>query len=337
MTGSLTVVATLPVPPGNITLLADGRIILSLHQFDDPDMCVAELVDGGLRPFPNGPGSDRIEFESVLGIQADANGHVWMLDNGNRNQVLPKLVAWDTGADRLARVIYLPPPITHADSFINDVAVDLTHNVVFISDPIQAGSAIIRVDLATGEATRILQGHVSVVPEDMDLVIDGTAVQLQIEDGSFIRPHLGVNGIVLDARNEWLYFCPMHSTSMYRARTEDLCNLELSGAALEERVERYSDKPICDGISIDVNDNVYVGDLVANGVGVIKADRSYQLLVVDEKLAWTDSLSFGPDGFLYCDSNQLHRSGILNAGTDAWAPPYHIIRLQPLAPGVAGR
>lgn len=317
--------------------MPDGRIFLSLHQFHDPDVCVCELVDGVLQPFPSGTGANLIGFASVLGIQADANGHVWMLDNGNRNQLLPKLVAWDTRADRLARVIYLPPPITHADSFINDVAVDLTHNVVFISDPIQAGSAIIRVDLATGLATRILQGHQSVIPEDLDLIIDGTPVQLQHEDGSFFRPHLGVNGIVLDARDEWLYFCPMHSTSMYRARTVDLCSAELSGAELAERVERYSDKPICDGISIDRDDNLYVGDLAANGVGVIKADRSYEVLIADERLAWTDSLSFGADGYLYCDSNQLHRSGVLNAGTEAWRPPYHIIRLQPLAPGVVGR
>ena len=291
--GALTVVASLSVPPGNITVSRDGRIFLILHQFHDPQDCVCELVDGALRPFPRGPGAGRLGFASVLGIQIDANDQVWMLDNGTQSRFLPKLVAWDTRENRLAKVIYLPPPLTHSDSFVNDVAIDLTRNVVYISDSIQAGSAIIRVDLGTGLATRILQGHVSVVPEDLDLVIDGMPVQIR-RDGALIRPHLGVNGIVLDAANEWLYFCPMHSTSMYRARSADLSNPELSDEELGERVERYSDKPICDGISIDRDDNLYVGDLAANGVGVIKADRSYELLIADEKLAWDRLVQLRP-------------------------------------------
>ena len=338
LSDSLAVVTSLPVPPGNITLTPEGRIFLSLHQFYNPKMSVAELVNGSLEPFPSGSEAQLIAFESVLGIQTDANGYVWMLDNGNQNQSLPKLVAWDTRQNQLARVIYLPPPITLNNSFINDLAIDSTRNAIYISDPIQGPeSALIRVDLNTGLAMRILQGHQSVIPEDIDLIIDGVAVQIQQPDGTVIRPHLGVNGIILDAQNEWLYFCPMHSTSMYRVKSADLCNPYLSDAELAERVERYSDKPICDGISIDQDNNLYVGDLAANGVGVIKPDRSYQLLVTDEKLAWTDSFSFGPDGYLYCDCNQLHRSAPLNGGEDTSSPPYYILRLQPLAPGVVGR
>ncbi|MGK7926635.1 MAG: L-dopachrome tautomerase-related protein [Spirulina sp.] len=335
---SLEVVAALPVPPGNITLIPDGRLFLSLHQFYNPTRAVAELVDGELQAFPTGSGARAIAFESVLGIQADAQGWVWMLDNGDQNRSLPKLVAWDTQQNQLARVIYLPPPITRSDSFINDLAIDLTHNTIYISDPVAGPeAALIRVDLNTGLAQRILQGHQSTIPEDLDLIVDGVPVQIQQPDGTFIRPHLGVNGLVLDARDEWLYFCPMHGTSMYRAKSADLCNLDLSDAELASRVERYSDKPICDGISIDRENNLYVGDLAAQGIGVIQSDRSYQLLVTDEKLTWTDSFSFGPDGYLYCDCNQLNHSAPLNKGENTSSPPYYILRLKPLALGVVGR
>ncbi len=338
LSNSLAVVAELTVPPGNITFTSEGRTFLSLHQFYNPEVAVAELVDGHLQPFPTGDDAQLISFDTVLGIQADANDYVWMLDNGNQNQSLPKLVAWDTRQNRLARVIYLPPPITLSNSFINDLAIDLSRNVIYISDPIQGQEpALIRVDLNTGLAQRILQGHQSVIPENKDLIIDGVAVQVQQPDGTFVRPHLGVNGLVLDAENEWLYFCPMHSNSMYRVKSADLCNPYLSDAELAQRVERYSDKPICDGISIDRENNLYVGDLTANGVGVIKCDRSYQLLITDEKLSWTDSFSFGSDGYLYCDCNQLHRSAPLNRGQNTSSPPYYILRLQPLASGVVGR
>lgn len=338
MTDPLTVVAELSVPPGNVTLLPDGRFFLSLHQFGDPEHRVCELVDGELVPFPSGPGSGSIGLEGVLGIQADRDGLVWMLDNGRQSAALPKLVAWDTNRDRLARVIYLPIPISAADSFVNDLMIDLDRGMIYVSDPIQETSAIIRIDLATGQATRMLEGHESVVPEDEDLIIDGVPVTIRQPDGTVIRPHLGVNGIALDARNEWLYLSPMHSTGMYRVRCDDLCDPDLGKEALVERVERYSDKPICDGISIDRDDNLYVGDLAANGIGVIRAaDRSYELWIADERLSWTDSFSFGADGLLYCNCNQLHRSPALNGGVAAWSPPYYIFRLEPLAPGVAGR
>lgn len=335
---SLTVVASLPISPGNITLTPDNRIFFSLHQFYNPDIPVAELVNGLIQPLTITPDSSEISFASVLGIQADANGLLWILDNGNQSELTPKLVAWDTNSNQIARVIQLPLPITLSNSFVNDLAIDLERKVIYISDPI-AGveSALIRVDLKTGLATRLLQGHVSVIPEDLDLIIDGTPVQIRQADGSMFRPHLGVNGLVLDPQNEWLYYCPMHGTSMYRAQSADLSNPDLSADELASRVERYSDKPICDGISIDSDHNLYLGDLATNKLGIIKSDRSYQTLETDQKLSWIDSFSFGADGYLYFNCDQLHLSAPLNGGEDNSQAPYQIWRMEPLAPGFAGR
>ncbi|MDJ0596874.1 MAG: L-dopachrome tautomerase-related protein [Pleurocapsa sp. MO_226.B13] len=333
-----TIVASLPISPGNITLTPDNRIFVSLHQFYNPEFPVAELVEGNLVPLTVSLEAQKIEFASVLGIQADANGYLWILDNGNQSQLLPKLVAWDIRQERLVRVIYLPPPITLSNSFVNDLAIDLTHDVIYISDPIAGTeSALIRVDLKTGLATRILQGHISVIPEDMDLLVDGVPVQIKQADGSLIHPQLGVNGLVLDFQNEWLYYCPMHGSSMYRARSADLSNPNLSADELAQKVERYSQKPICDGISIDRHNNIYLGDLAVNGLGVIRPDRAYEVLLTDKKLAWIDSFSFGVDGYLYFNCDQLHLSAPLNAGKDVSAPPYNILRFKPLASGFVGR
>lgn len=334
---TLSVVAALDLAPGNLTLGADGRLFLSLHQFHDPQHCVCELVDGALVPYPAGPGTELFAFHSVLGIQIDAEGVLWMLDNGDRNHALPKLVGWDTKQDRLHRVFYLPEPVTTPDSFINDLVVDLSLQMIYISDPIQETSAVIRVDMTTGLSTRLLQGHKSVIPENMELFVGDTPVRIRLEDGSMIRPRLGVNGIALDAKNEWVYLSPMHAGSMYRVRSADLADLTLGEAELGDRVEWYSEKPICDGITIDRANNLYVGDLAAGGVGVIRSDKSYELLVIDERLGWTDSFSFGPDGGMYVDCNQLNRSAFLNGGEEASAPPYYILRIEPLAKGVVGR
>jgi sugar lactone lactonase YvrE len=298
---------------------------------------------GGLKPFPNtawaeGRASESVALDSVLGLQSDSQGIVWMLDNGMRSQVTPKLVAWDSRQNRLQHIIYLPPPITVASSFLNDLAVDEKHRAIFIADP-AAGSnaAIIVVDMDTGHARRVLQGHASVLPEELDLFVDGQPVQVKQADGTVTRPRVGINPIALDSHAEWLYFGPMHGRSMYRVRTRDLLDPYFSTAMLNERVERYSDKPICDGISIDSDNNIYVTDIANNAVGVIDSNGKYRILYRDEKLSWPDAFSFGPDGKLYTVVNQLHKSAFLNGGEMAAKPPFYIFRMDPLAAGMVGR
>jgi hypothetical protein len=94
---------------------------MSQHQFCEPKYSVVERHDdNSLTPFPNKQLNDRtspsdLKLDSVLGIRTDANGVVWMLDNGMRSGVAPKPVGWDTKADKLHRVIYLPIPVAPND------------------------------------------------------------------------------------------------------------------------------------------------------------------------------------------------------------------------------
>jgi sugar lactone lactonase YvrE len=340
----LQVVREIAQGPGNLTITPDGQIIVSLHQFYAPSMAAA-LVDpqGGLKPFPNdawaeGRASESVALDSVLGLQSDSQGVVWMLDNGMRSQITPKLVAWDTQQKRLQRVIYLPPPITVKSSFLNDLAVDEKHRAIYIADP-AAGSnaAIIVVDIDTGHARRVLQGHKSVLPEELDLFVDNQPVQVKQADGTTTRPRVGINPIALDSRAEWLYYGPMHGHSMYRVRTRDLLDPYFSAAMLNKQAERYSDKPICDGISIDKDNNIYVTDIANNAVGVIDITGKYRILYRDEKLSWPDAFSFGPDGKLYTVANQLHKSAMLNGGKTTARPPFLVFRLDPLTTGQPGR
>ncbi|MGH8643908.1 MAG: L-dopachrome tautomerase-related protein [Gammaproteobacteria bacterium] len=336
--------ARLDAAPGNITVTFDGRIITSLHQFYSPAYSVVELgEDGSLKPFPNAQFNDRTErthdfrLDSVLGIRADSEGIVWMLDNGLRSQVVPKLVGWDSKHDKLHRVIELPPPATPPDAFVNDFAIDPKRNAIYIADPAGGSdAALIIVDLKTNRTRRVLQGHHSVIPEPVDLIIDGRPVQIKKEDGTIHRPRLGVNPITIDTKNEWVYFGPMSGMSLYRVRAEDLANEQLNEILLADRVQRYSSKPICDGISIDKSNNIYLGDLAANAIGVITPDRKYIRLVQSSDLSW-DSFSFGPQGELYAVVNRLHRSAVLNAGEALSKTPYFVLRVKAYDNGVPGR
>jgi sugar lactone lactonase YvrE len=344
-TPAFDIVARLDQGPGNVTVTGEGRVILSQHPFYEPAYSVVELKGTDtLVPFPNRELNDRsrpaadLRLDSVLGIRAAPDGVVWMLDNGLRGGLTPKLVGWDTRADRLHRVIHLPPPIAPKDQFVNDFAVDPDHRRIFISDPAGgANAALIVVNLDTGAARRVLQGHASVMPENVDLVIDGRPVQVKDDSGNLVRPHIGVNPITEDLRNEWVYFGSMHGHGLYRVRAADLGDEALAPEALALRVERYADKPVSDGISIDKEGNLYLGELAENAIGVIPADRKYRRLGQGPNLSWVDSFSFGPQGELYAVVNRLHRSAVLNGGENLSRPPYFLIQVHALSSGMAGR
>ncbi len=330
---TLEIVAKLDTGPGNITVTPAGKIVVSLHQFYGHDLRVASIDDNGqLIPF-----ATAANVNSVLGLQADAEGIVWLLDNAMRGGTTRRLVAWDPSEEGLVADIDLTK-VTTAQSFLIDLAVDPVRTTVYIADP--AGgtdAAIIVVDVVRSAARRVLQGHKSVIPEDIDLVIGGSPVRILADDGSEIRPRVGINPIAIDKDGEWLYYGPMHGRSMYRIRTADLRNGELAPDDLAVRAERWSDKPICDGISIDNAGNVYLGDLANNAIGVIGPDRRYQQLIADPRLSWVDAFSYGADGYLYAVVNQLHRSAVLNGGESATKPPYLIVKFKPLSGGTIGR
>lgn len=329
----LNVVAELAKGPGNITVTAAGQIILSLHQFYNHDVRVA-VINGNAQLVPF---AAEANVNSVLGLQADAGGVVWLLDNAMRDGSNRRLVGWHASENRLVADIDLND-FTNDQSFLNDLAVDPARNTVYIADPAGgADAAIIVVDVAHGNARRVLKGHPSVTPEDIDLVIDGTPVRIRADDGSEIHPRVGINPIAIDKNGEWLYYGPMHGRSMYRVRTADLRNSKLTPQDLAGRVERWSDKPICDGISIDNAGNLYLGDLANNAIGVIGTDRKYRILIADPRLSWVDAFSFGHDGYLYTVANQLHRSAVLNGGKSATKPPYLVLKFKPISEGTTGR
>jgi sugar lactone lactonase YvrE len=338
----LEVVATLTQGPGNVAVTPAGRIILSQHQFYSPELRVVELLkDGRTVPFPNerwarAPGADGIGLNSVLGIRSDRNGVVWMLDNGGK---VPRVVAWDTRKNQLHRIISIAAPATRPGSFHNDLAVDLENGALYLADfGGDRGPAIVVVDLKTGAARRVLEGHSSVQPEDIATVIEGRPPRQKQPDGSLKDARVGLNPITIDTRSEWVYYGGMHSDDLWRVRTRDLRNAKLSGEELGRRVQRHGTKAPSDGISIDGAGNVYVTDITRKAIGVTSSEGTYQVLVQhDEHLAWPDGISAGPNGWMYATVNKLNRSAALNGGDNLSEPPYYVIRFRPLGTAVVGR
>ena len=326
-------------PPGNLAIAPDGRMFMSVHEFYGPELRVVEVMpDGSTKPYPTeawarAPQDDGDGLRGVLGLRVDRTGILWMLDSQGEGQT-GRVVAWNTKTENLHAIYYIGQPAARATSFLNDLAVDLEHGAIYISDPGDgANSAIIVIDLETGRARRVLEGSEFTVPEDTPMIIDGREVLL---GGNPAK--IGINPITIDPTNTWVYFAPMTSSSMYRARTADLLDESLSDDALATRVERYGDKVISDGSTVDTEGNVYITAMTDNAIGVTRPDGTYDVLYQsDEDLPWPDGFSVGVDGYIYATVNELHRSPVLNDGTDASLGTYRIIRFPALAPAINGR
>lgn len=325
-------------PPGNIAIGPDGRLFMSVHEFyGHPTRIVEVFEDGSVKPYPTDawahpPEGDGPGLQGVLGLNADREGILWMLDGQGDGQS-GRIVGWDTKAEQLHKIIYLAPPVTVPSSFLNDLAVDRENEAIYITDTGSAEtSALIVVDLTTGRSRRVLQGSDFTRPEDLDMVIDDKVVTLGDAPAK-----IGANPITIDPTNSWVYFAPMTATAMYRVRTTDLLNESLDDAALAGLVERYGDKPISDGSTVDGAGNVYITSITEDAVGVTKADGSYEILYQQDDMSWPDGFAFGPDGYVYVTINELHRSPVLNGGEDGTLGEFKIMRFPSLASGTSGR
>ncbi|MEL6465729.1 MAG: L-dopachrome tautomerase-related protein [Pseudomonadota bacterium] len=326
-------------PPGNLAIGPDGRMFMSVHEFYDPDLRVVEVMpDGSTKPYPTddwarAPNDDGDGLRGVLGLRADRTGVLWMLDGQGDGQT-GRVVGWNTNTEELHAIYYVGQPAARATSFLNDLAVDLENNAIYISDTGDgANSAIIVIDMDTGRARRLLEGSAFTVPEDTPMIIDGREIKL---GGNPAK--IGINPITVDPTNTWVYFAPMTADSMYRVRTSDLLDETLGDEDLAARVERYGDKVISDGSTVDAEGNVYITAMTDNAIGVTKPDGSYEVLFrSDEDLPWPDGFSMGVDGYVYATINELHRSPVLNGGEDTSLGTYRIVRFPALGTAVSGR
>jgi sugar lactone lactonase YvrE len=346
-TDGLEIVAEFPAehPPGNIAITPQGKLIMSQHQFYGAPWRVVEVEPNqsdrnvSVIPFPNQvwsslPNQQGIGLNGVLGLRSDRDGIVWILDGIGKEGQPGKIVAWDTINKELDQVIYLPQPIITDNSLLNDLAVDLDHDAIYITDTASGDqAALIVVDLKTGFARRVLQGDVSTRAEDIPMVIGDRTITLAGKPAK-----VGANPITVDPKNEWVYYAPMSGKSLYRISTKDLLNESLTAKELSTKVQRYGDKPICDGITIDGAGNVYITSITDNAIGFVAPNGKYKTLFQSDRLlSWTDGMAFSADNYIYVTVSQLQNSPPLNNGENTFQPPFYLVRFPALASGKVGR
>ena len=97
------------------------------------------------------------------------------------------------------------------------------------------------------------------------------------------------------------------------------------------------EKPLSDGISIDSAGGVLITDVEHGAVVRRTPGGQLETLVKDKRIRWGNSISFGPDGFVYIADSALPHQMLQSKAHMAEAAPYYLFRFKPAIAGVAGQ
>lgn len=323
-----------PEPIGNVAVSASGRIFFTVHPESRPrGNKLLEYVDGASVPYPDIQRQAEL-FDTVLGVAIDRYNRMWTIDHGNHGTRAARLVGLDLDNGDVIHDHRLPPEIAPAGSFLQDLQVSADGRTIIIADASfwLKRPAIIVYDVESATARRVLESHPVVSAEDYVIRNDEHEMSFF---GGLLTLRGGIDGIALDT--EWLYFAALSGSGLYRVRLRDLRDEKLPESQLAKRVENFSVKPLSDGLSVDVEGNVYITDVEHRAIFVVGADRKPQTLLRSGDIRWPDALSFGPDGWLYVADSALSEVILQSQEHIRSQGPYRIFRFKPGIEGTPGQ
>jgi sugar lactone lactonase YvrE len=322
-------------PIGNVAVSRDGRVFFTVHPESRPrGNRLLEWIAGAAVPFPSGTVQPHL-FNTVLGVVIDRHERLWTIDHGNHGFGTARLLAFDLTNGNVLHDHEFRQQIAPPGSLLQDLAVSADGETVFIADASlwRKQPAIVVYDVSTRQARRVLESHASVSAENFVVRTPGRKMTFL---AGLVDLKAGVDGITVDASGEWLYYGAINQSGLYRVRTSDLRNPIMPARQLEDLIERFSDKPLSDGLSTDKAGNIYVTDVEHGAVALVDPQRSMTTLVRSSRIRWADDLSFGPDGWLYIADSALAEQ-ILQTNDHIRAHgPYSIFRIRTGAEGIPG-
>ena len=320
-----------------VTVSEDGRIFVNFPRWtEDTAVSVAELRDGRLVPFPDAEWnawrnarkdevSAKDHWVCVQSVVADAQGNLWVLDPAAPAMAAvvkdgPKLVAIELKTNRPGRIIAFDESVAPQGSYLNDVRFSPDGATAYLTDSGVKGALVV-VDIASGRARRVLDGHPSTQP-DKSVVVTYGGRPLRRPDGRGVE--FAADGIALSADGTTLYWQAIKGKTLYSIPTEALRAAAAGGGDPAEQVAVVGENGPADGLLISrhdgrmyitspQDDSVKVRDLAAPG-------SKPTTLLQDGRLRWPDTFAEGSDGTIYFTTSHIQDSAFFKPGAPAALP-----------------
>ncbi len=323
-------VADLPLPPGNIAVADNGDVFFTFHPEASPSINVAKLVEGQAQAFPSMDwqpgGSEPLAFNEVLSVRIDKKQRLWILDNGKHGLDKVRLFAFNIeSGEMLKRFTFTRAEFT-LGSHANDFQISNDGRFIIISDASILGKspALVVYDVENKSARRVLELHESVVAGSFEPIVQGRKMTIF---GLFtVNP--GVDGLVLDHTNEFLYYASISADQLYRIPYKALINQELPADQLAAQVEAVGEKTMTDGMAMDADNNVYLSDLEHSAIVRRSPEGVLETLLKSASIRWPDGFSNGPNGMMYFTCSSLHQVIAQSSEDIANKGPYQIYKFE---------
>jgi sugar lactone lactonase YvrE len=335
-----------------VTVARDGRVFVSFPRWtEDTPVSVAELgKDGSIAPFPSDEWNawrnarkDEMSagdhFVCVQSVVADGEGNVWVLDPAAPAQGYvvkggPKLVEIDLRTNKVARVIHFDEEAAPQGSYLNDVRFSPDGRHAFITDS-GAQGAILVLDLQSGKARRMLDGHPSTQPEK-GVVVHADGHELRRPDGRGVE--FASDGIALSPDGKTLYWQAIKGHTLYSVPTQALLSTKAGEKQVEADVRKVGQNGVADGLMIGRADGrMYITSPEDDSVKVrdLKGGGDPTILLGDKRLRWPDTFAEGADGSLYLTTSHIQDSAFFKPDAPPALPTelWRIVGAQPDATG----
>ena len=297
-----------------------------------------------LQPFPDCAWQEvgnPFALQYVQSMEIDRHGRMWIIDAGRRNfwtctppcdagvlnnSLPPRLIVLDLASGTTLRAYTFAPSVANrTTSFLNDIVVDESRMVAYISDAGQG--AIIVYDFASNTARAF---------SDDTTTPNATftaSMPVAIAGGLWTLSPTGADGIALSSDRATLYYCPLSSRRLYMLPTAKLRDFKLSTAALSAAVTDLGERPSnSDGLAFSDAGKLYLGGLTTSALyeWTPGTPLSSMAMLAESPtlLNWIDTFAWDGRGNLLLTSNKLQRFSNGSYDMRANAPPnFRVLRV----------
>lgn len=286
-----------------ITVSDTGRMFVNFPRWRKgvPFSVVEIGKEGGRRVYPDSETNtwevgDKVvpgRFVCVQSVVAHGD-RLYVLDTKNPLMkgiiAPPELYVYDLKTDRLERTYPLATS-TKKNSYVNDLRVDDKNGKIYLTDSGSPG--LIVLDIAGGRSYRVLDGSPMTTAETDSLMIGDVKYTGKVHS----------DGIALDRKNGILYFHALTGHTLYGIPTSRLLGCKIAGRDLFKMKT-----PAPDGMIMDADGNLIMGDLENNAIVYLTPDRKkLKCLAAGDGISWPDTFAIH-DGQLYFTNSRIHEA-----------------------------